>query len=168
MAFVPVFSNTSFALPLLIVVVAGFVWWWTTRASPPPHLVATPPYHSWRINPVAAAYSSLREDRYLLAAFLLRERVAQLVEQRFGVSPEELRAWAAGGEAPPLPAPLTLRRVLRDLAAAYRSAYLAEGMPSWESFSSVTVPMRRRRAARDFERAAREVDLVLAAWGSAT
>jgi hypothetical protein len=167
MGFIPVVSNVSYGLPLLILVVAGIVWWWTSRALPPPHLVASPPYHSWRVNPVAAAYSSLHEERYLLAAFLLRERVADLARERFGVSPEDLRSWASGDDAPMLPAPLTLRRVLRDLASAYRSAYIAEGMRSWEAFSSVTLPIRRRRAARDFERAAREVEQVAAAWGPA-
>ncbi len=167
MQYIPVVSNVSYGLPLLLLVGAGLLWWWTTRATPPPHLHATPPYHSWRVNPVAAAYSSLHQERYLLAAFLLRERVATLAQEKFGVSPENLRSWASGPTVPDLPPPLLLRRVLRDLAAAYRSAYVAEGMRSWETFASVTLPVRRRRAARDFERAAREVEQVLAAWGSA-
>jgi hypothetical protein len=162
--FIPIFSNVSYGLPLVILVGVAFVWWWTTRAALPPYFVADPPYHSWRVNPVAAAYSSLREERYLLAAFLLRERVATLAQDRFGISPEDLRAWASDRNAPPLPPPLTLRRVLRDLVVAYRSAYLAEGMRSWQTFAGLTVPIRRRRAARDFERAAREVEQVVAAW----
>src|SRR5580658_2113458 len=161
MGFVPVLSNVSYALPLLVVVVAGFLWWWTSRSSSPPRLIASPPYHSWRVNPVAAAYASLREERYLLAAFLLRERVSELAQEQFGISPEDLRSWASGDAVPALPSPLTLRRVLRDLAAAYRSAYLAEGMPFWPAFAGLTVPVRRRRAARDFERAAREVEQVV-------
>ncbi|MGA8276093.1 MAG: hypothetical protein WB852_07370, partial [Thermoplasmata archaeon] len=71
MQYIPVVSNVSYGLPLLLLVGAGLLWWWTTRATPPPHLHATPPYHSWRVNPVAAAYSSLHQERYLLAAFLL-------------------------------------------------------------------------------------------------
>jgi hypothetical protein len=168
MGYIPVISNLSYGLPLLILVVATLLWWWSTRAASPPYLVANPPFHSWRVNPVAAAYSSLHQDRYLLAAFLLRERVANLVQEKFGVSPEDLRSWASGGDVPPLPAPLTLRAVLRDLAAAYRSAYLAEGGRPWEAFSSVTLPLRRRRAERDFEKAAREVDQVMSAWRGTT
>jgi hypothetical protein len=166
MSFIPVLSNTSFALPLLILLVAAAFWWWTTRASTPPYLRASPPYRSWRVNPVAAAYSSLHDERYLLAAFLLRERVATLAESRFGVASEQLRSWATGPDAPELPAPLSMRRVLRDLARAYQSAYLAEGSLRWDFFASATLAARRRRAARDFERAARDVEQVVAAWGT--
>jgi hypothetical protein len=165
--YLPVLSNVSFGLPLLIVIGAGLVWWWVSRVSSPPYLVATPPYHSWRINPVSAAYASLRQDQYLLASFLLRERVAAIAQARFGVSPENLRAWAAGRDVPDLSLSLTLHRVLNDLASAYQSAYLAEGMPPWNPFSQLTLGMRRRRAARDFDRAARDVEQVVAAWGSA-
>lgn len=166
-AYIPVFSNVSYALPLFILAAASLLWWWRSRPQSPPYLTASPPYHSWRINPVAAAHAALREDRYLLAAFLLRERLASVAQELYGVSPEELRTWAASGAAPKLPSSVSLRRVLRDLAAAYRSAYLADGARSWEAFSSVTVPMRRRRAARDFDRAVVEVEQVLAAWGAA-
>ena len=42
--------------------------------------------------------------------------------------------------------------------------FVAEGAPVWESFSGITLPRRRRKAARDFARAAAEVELVIAAW----
>jgi|HubBroStandDraft_1064217.scaffolds.fasta_scaffold375201_2 hypothetical protein len=168
MVYVPLVSNYSYALPLLFVVVAGLLWWWTTRAMPPPHQVASPPSHSWKVNPTAAAYSSLQQERYLLAAFLLRERLAALARDRFGMTLEEMRTGAPDPRVPSLPPPLRLRRVLRDLRTAYRSAYVAEGMRAWDAFSPVTLPIRRRRAARDFERAAHGVSLVVAAWTGAT
>jgi len=166
--FVPILSNVSFGLPLVILIAAVLAWWWTTRVAAPPYLTASPPFHSWRINPVAAAYAALRQERYLLAAFLLRERLAELAEERFGVFPEHLRSWASSDAAPALLPPLTLRRVLRDLTAAYRSAYLAEGVRPSEMLAGLTIPIRRRRAVRDFERAADEVQRVIAEWGSPT
>ncbi len=168
MTFIPVLSNTSYALPLLLLVVAGGLWWWRVRIAPPPRLVASPAFHSWRVNPVAAAYESLRQERYLLAAYLLRERLAQAAAERFGVEPSRLAQWAASGEAPVLPEPLSYRRVLRDLRSAYRSAYLAEGARPSDVLAGYLGPTRRRRAAREFGRAASDVEQVLSVWGSAS
>jgi hypothetical protein len=166
--FVPVLSNTSFAVPLLLVVVVGLLWWWASRVTVPPRLVPTPAFHSWRVNPVAAAYESLQQDRYLLAAYLLRERLADVAWQQFQVTPRELRPWAVGGMAPPLPEALTYRRLFRDLTSAYRSAYLAEVSRPSDLLAGYLGTSRRRRAARDFGRAATEVEQVLTAWSSAS
>jgi hypothetical protein len=167
MGFIPILSNPSFSLPVVLLTASALVWWWMTKTATPPRLVAAPPFHSWRVNPAAAAYDSLRQERYLLAAYLLRERLAAVAQQQFQVDPEDLRTWAARDERARLPAPLNLRRVLKDLTRAYRSAYVAEAMRSSEWFAAITLPLRRRQAARDFDRAARGVELVLAAWRGA-
>jgi hypothetical protein len=162
--YVPVFSNVSFALPLVILVGVGLVWWWTTRVSLPPRLAALPPFRSWKVSPVAAVYSALRQDQYLLAAYLLKARLARIAYEQVGIEPTDLRTWMLTKTSPALPHPLTPGRVWAHLTTAYRSAYLAEGAPVWESFSGITLPRRRRKAARDFARAAAEVELVIAAW----
>jgi hypothetical protein len=163
-AYVPILSNVSFALPLVILAGVGLLWWWTTRVSTPPRIGATPPLRSWRVSPVSAAYASLRQDQYLLAAYLLKARLARLAYEQVGFAPDDLRTWMVTKTTPALPLPLTPGKVWSHLSAAYRSAYLAEGAPVWESFSGITVPRRRRRAARDFARAAAEVEQVIAAW----
>jgi hypothetical protein len=166
--YVPILSNVSFALPLVILTAVGLVWWWTTRVSAPPRLRASPPLRSWRVNPVAAVYTSLQGDQYLLASFLLRERLSALAQEQFHVPPAELRSWIRSKEAPALPAPLTPRAVWAHLNSAYRAAYLAEGAPSWEIFSEYTLPRRRQQAVREFARAAVEVEQVVAAWKEAS
>jgi|HubBroStandDraft_1064217.scaffolds.fasta_scaffold206401_2 hypothetical protein len=167
MAFTPILSSVSFALPLVVLAIVGIVWWWATRVSPPSRLAAAPPFRSWKVSPVAAAYSSLRQDQFLLAAYLLRARLAQIALQQGGVAPEDLRTWMQKDAGPALPEPLTLRKVWRHLSDAYRTAYLVEGAPIWETFSFLTVARRRRTAARAFARAAAEVDQVVTVWKEA-
>ncbi|MCI4343361.1 MAG: hypothetical protein L3J92_04505 [Thermoplasmata archaeon] len=168
MAYLPVLSNVSFALPLVILVAAGILWWWTTRVSVPPRLAAVSPLRSWKVSPVAAVYASLRQDQYLLAAYLLKARLARLAFDQVGIAPDDLRTWMITKTAPALPIPLTPGKVWSHLTSAYGSAYLAEGAPVWESFSDIIVPRRRRKAAREFARAAAEVEEVVAAWSGAT
>jgi hypothetical protein len=167
MAFIPILSSVSFALPLVILAAVGIVWWWTTRVSSPSHLAAAPPFRSWKVSPVTAAYSALRQDQFLLAAYLLKARLARIAFDQVGVAPENLRKWMLTGTGPALPEPLTPRKVWRHLSEAYRTAYLAEGAPIWETFSFLTMARRRRAAARAFARAAAEVDHVVAVWREA-
>jgi len=162
--YIPVVSNVSFALPLALLLAAGVLWWWTMRVSVPPRLAAVPPLRSWKVSPIAAVYASLRQDQYLLAAYLLKARLARLAFDQVGIAPDDLRVWMITKTTPALPIPLTPGKVWSHLTSAYASAYLAEGAPVWETFADVTVPRRRRRAAREFARAAAEVEEVIAAW----
>jgi hypothetical protein len=165
--YLPILSNITLGLPVVLLLGAGVVWWLTTRATTPPRLVAEPTLRPWRVNSVAATYSSLRRERHLLPSYVLRERLLSVARERFGVSPDELRTGTSSASVPKPVIGLTVRRVLRDLDVAYASAYLAEEAPPWGPLGGLLTPRRRQRAVRAFERASREVEEVLATWGPA-
>ncbi|MCI4364533.1 MAG: hypothetical protein L3K10_00490 [Thermoplasmata archaeon] len=163
MASIPFGWDVSYGLPLLILGGAAIGWWLTTRVALPPRLTPSAPYRSWRESPRSAAYAALQGEQYLLASYLLRERLLESAAVRLGVLPEEVEGRGRRPVEVPLPRPLSFRRTLRHLATAYRSAYLAEGISPWVGFGEWTMPRRRRVAERDFTRAAEEVESVVRA-----
>jgi hypothetical protein len=154
-----VLSDPSYGIPLLVavawVVVLG--WWARARSSAPPSMVPRGAPEYWRIQPDSRAFFTLERGEYLVAVDALGRRLGSLVNEKYHL----LIGQRADLDAPAvdrvLPAPLTLRGLVRDLGRAYTSAFWAE-QPGWLAMRWTWLRRRhQRRAARDFRRVTDEL-----------
>jgi len=156
-------SDPTYSIPLVLgVVLAGGVGYWSFRrtAAPPP-MVPRAGHEWWNRRPETVAYVALSQGRYFLALSALWLRLSTVVQDRLGVELDDPHALDRASLSTELPEPLTLKRLVRDMARAYQVAYLAE-RPSWLEERSAWLRRRQeRRAAREFARAVNELALAL-------
>jgi hypothetical protein len=160
-SFVDFVTNLSLGVPVLILGGAALTWWITTRVFPPPVLTPTSELRSWRERPGSMAYAALTQEHYLLATFLLRERVLNhRSEQADIVTPESTGQQGSLASAG-MPSTELPSHALADLREAYRAAYLAEELRRGSLFAGWTAARRRRHAEQAFELATEESARIL-------
>lgn len=158
-------TDPTYAIPLVVTFAAGvaLLVWSRRRREPTPPVAEVTSRRPWATHPDAVAYLSIQRGQYLPAIDLLGRRLSTVLVERYHLKLDRRRALrdVEGAGGPDLPSPLTLPRLLRHLLRAYQSAYLAESVYLPPFDGPWFAARRRRRAARDFSRTVRELEVAL-------
>jgi hypothetical protein len=156
-------SDPTYDIPLVLAVVLGALlgWWARARSATLPEMTPRFGHDWWNKRPDTVAFVALSQGRYFLTLSGLWLRFSTVVREHLNIRVEVSHELDRASMSAELPEPLTLRRVARNLARAYHSAYLAE-RPSWLELRWPWLGRRQqRRAARDFARAVADLEVAL-------
>jgi hypothetical protein len=155
---IPVLSDPTYGLPLVVSVAAASVvtWWALRRRFLPPELTPYPTRRAWMDRPDTVAFLAGERGEYLPAVELLGRRLGQVVFERYHLRLDDRRGLYRAEGVPDLPEVGTLGRLVDDLVRAFRSADRAESHNLGNGWHWLR-RHRRAVAARDFERVTAEV-----------